>query len=338
MRNQKFVELAKKGVIFENPYTTDSRKEIQRMAQRMAMDAAQMTSPNMGIPVEFGAYIDPEVWDILTAPRNATEVFTRRQKGNWLTPYTRWAFHEPKGLTGPYSDFSDTPNSYTNHVWPLRQQYVFQTNIYYGLREQELMAEAKIDYAAGLQRSAARIIEIDHNKFDLLGVEGMDIYGLLNDPNLPAAIASTAAWDTLEGQDVYKQVQALFAQLTEQSNSLIDNKSELILLVSPAVSVSLGNSNQYNQQAWEHIEKFLPNLRVVVIPELASLPTGEQAFLIAPEVEGQRTADLGYGVLYEASSVVQVKPTKWEQKVWASTYGTIYYQPFAVARMTGVAA
>lgn len=75
-----------------------------------------------------------------------------------------------------------------NPTYPVRQQYVFQTNIRYGDRELDYAAKARLQLAARKQRAAATTIDIAQNKYNLLGVENMEIYGLLNEPNRPAAI------------------------------------------------------------------------------------------------------------------------------------------------------
>lgn len=335
-RDPRFGELAKRGITFHDhvKFILDDKTSMAKIAS----DAALLTPPNAGVPIEFTAFVDAEVWSIQTAARGAKEIWDLRQKGNWLNSHVRWGFHEPAGMTGPFSDRSDAPTTNANHVWPTRQQYIFQTNIGYGLREQELLGEAKISYAASLQRAASEIIEIDHNKFWLLGVDGMEIYGALNDPMNTAAVAATAPFNTLDSVGVYNEVRELFRVLATNSNGIIKNTSNLKLLVSPNVNVDLGASSTYNQTALEMIQKFMPNLEVIVIPELADLPTGDQVFLISSEIRGQRAGDLGYGSLIDFSAVVQTQPTWWVQKAWASTYGFINYYPFAIARMTGVTA
>lgn len=303
---------------------------------QVVFDEVMQTTPNWGVPVELTAIINNETWEILTARRAAREIFNPRQRGSWVTPYEIWAVHEHTGKTGPYSDFANSPTAAPNFNWPRRQQYVFQTNIYYGIREQALYGEARIDWAAAKQRSAAYVIDRDWNKFALLGIDGMEIYGILNDPNLLPALTATAGWNTLDSTGVYNEYRELFRQLATQSGGLITTNSSLKLLVSPSTNVDLGASSNYSVPAIEQIRQFTPNVEIVVVPELEDAAVGGEVLLIASEVEGQRTADLGYSILYEASPVVPQGPTAYEQKIYSSTYGNIYYQEFAVARMTGV--
>lgn len=329
-----------KGIVFKDAqmiYDRNDRSSVNELI--MACDAALQTGANWGVPIEFTYGLSSEVIEILTAPLRAREIFSSPTKfGDWINSHWIFPYEEFAGKTSPYSDFSKTPNSYVNFTFPERRQYIFQTNIYYGRREQDLMAAARINYAASLQRSAANIIDIDANRFWLLGVAGQEIYGLLNDPNLPASIAATAPWETLRADQIQDEVRAMLRQLAVNSNGLITNTDDLVLLVSPELNIALGKSSEFNQTAWDIIKRYMPNVRVVVVPELANLAGGDTAYLIATSVAGRRTADLGYSMLMEASPVVIYNPTAWEQSFWASTYGAIYYYPFAVARMTGVTA
>lgn len=333
-------EYRKRGVIMDGARVVLANDEATRQyqIQQFAYDAALQTAPNAGVPVEFTYFLDPRTFEIPVGPYRAQEVFTVRQFGDWTTSDGIFAYHEVAGKTAPYSDLSNTPEAYANYTWPRAQNYVFQTNIYYGLREQELMGQARINYASSLQRSAYLVIEQDMNKFWLLGIAGMNIYGALNDPNLPNAIATANNWTNpaTAPEVIASDYRLMYQDLAVRSNGFVTQNSPLVLLVSPSVSVGLGANSQYNQTARDLIEKFTPNLTIEVIPELEGLGTGGTAFLIAREIAGQPTADLGASVRFQAGSVVQRHSTLWTQKVWAGTYGALYYFPWGVSRLTGV--
>ena len=57
--------------------------------------------------------------------------------------------------------------------------------------------------------------------------------------------------------------------------------------------------------------------------------------LIAKEILGIPTAQLGFGVKYRAGRVVP-ELSSFKQKISASTYGAVVYYPFAIATMEGV--
>lgn len=311
--------------------------------RRIAQDAALITTPNTLVPVEFTAYIDPMVVEILTAPRNARRLYTEEKKGDWTTSYEKFRVSEMVGGTEEYSDYANGVTSDVNTEWMSRKQYIFQTTITYGDREMDMAAAGRLNLAADKQRAAATKIEIDSNKYYLLGVENQEIYGVLNDPNLPDAITASEGtesgnilWSEKTTKEIYDDVLKLFGQLVSQSSGLIDASSRLILAMSPTMITRLGSATDFNINVKKMLDSYFTQLEIVPIPELASLDGEETLMMIAPDVAGQKTGTLAYGLKMRMGRVIP-DMSSFRQKVVASTYGGIIYQPFAVATMTGVA-
>ena len=309
---------------------------------RIAQDAALITTPNTTVPAELLAYIDPMVIEILTAPRRAREIFGEEKKGDWTTPYMKWRVDEMTGKTEPYSDYANGTTSGVNSEWQTRVQYVFQTSITYGDFEVDMSSTAKVNLAASKQRAAANVIDIDQNRFYLLGVAGKEIYGILNDPNLPAAITAGATgtggstkWADKTTVQIYNDVLALFAQLSEQSSGLIDKDTPLKLCLSPELAVRLGAATDFNVSVLDMMKRYFTRIDIVTVPELHSMTAGETMFLIAPEVNGQRSGTLAFGEKMRAGRVVP-DLSSFRQKFVGTTYGGIVLMPFAFAQMTGM--
>ena len=308
---------------------------------RIAQDAALITTPNTTVPAELLAYIDPMVIEILTAPRRAREIFGEEKKGDWTTPYMKWRVDEMTGKTEPYSDYANGTTSGVNSEWQTRVQYVFQTSITYGDFEVDMSSTAKVNLAASKQRAAANVIDIDQNRFYLLGVAGKEIYGILNDPNLPAAITAGATgtggstkWADKTTVQIYNDVLALFAQLSEQSSGLIDKDTPLKLCLSPELAVRLGAATDFNVSVLDMLKRYFTRIDIVTVPELHSMTAGETMFLIAPEVNGQRSGTLAFGEKMRAGRVVP-DLSSFRQKFVGTTYGGIVLMPFAFGQMTG---
>lgn len=307
--------------------------------QALAQDAAMITSPNAGVPVELTAYIDPMVVEIMTAPRRARAVFGEEKKGSWVSPYAKWRTEEIVGRTTPYSDYANGAASDINVNWLTREQYIFQTSIAYGDLELEMSSAAKIDLAAAKQRAAATAIDIDANRFYLLGVEGRDIYGILNDPNLPDAVTpesvgDSTAWAKKNTTQIYNDVLKLYGELAANSAGLIDMNTPLVLLISPAMNRYLGVATDFNVSVLDMLNKYFGSLRIETLPELTG-EDGETLFLIAPEVAGQASGLLAFGEKMRAGRVIS-DMSSFRQKFAASTYGGIVLRPFAFAQMTGI--
>ena len=281
------------------------------------------------------------VIEILTAPRRAREIFGEEKKGDWTTPYMKWRVDEMTGKTEPYSDYANGTTSGVNSEWQTRVQYVFQTSITYGDFEVDMSSTAKVNLAASKQRAAANVIDIDQNRFYLLGVAGKEIYGILNDPNLPAAITAGATgtggstkWADKTTVQIYNDVLALFAQLSEQSSGLIDKDTPLKLCLSPELAVRLGAATDFNVSVLDMLKRYFTRIDIVTVPELHSMTAGENMFLIAPEVNGQRSGTLAFGEKMRAGRVVP-DLSSFRQKFVGTTYGGIVLMPFAFAQMTG---
>ncbi len=333
-----FEQVAALGFIFPGARMWANKENMSRIAQ----DAALITTPNTTVPAEFLAYIDPMVIEIMTAPRRAREIFNEEKKGDWTTPYAKWRVDEITGSTQPYSDYANGTTSGVNSEWQTRPQYVFQTSITYGDMEVAMSSAAKINLAAAKQRAAARVIDIDANKFYLLGVRGREIYGILNDPNLPASITAAATgagsstkWADKTTQQIYNDILALFAQLTEQSSGLIDKDTPLKLILSPEMSVRLGAATDFNVSVLDMLKKYFSSIQIVTVPELHSATAGETVMLIAPEVAGQKTGLLAFGEKIRAGRIVP-DLSSFRQKYTGTTYGGIVLQPYAFASMTGM--
>lgn len=309
---------------------------------RLARDAALVTTPSTTVPAEFLAYIDPRVIDILTAPRKAREIFTEVKKGDWTTSYAKFRAVEFTGATQPYTDYGQSGMSGVNYDWLTREQYLYQTIIQYGDLEQAVTSAAKITLAADKQRSAANTIDIDANRFYLQGVAGRKIYGLLNEPTLsapmtpaPSGTGDSVEWADKSTQQIYNDIRALFGRLVAQSRGWIDQSTPLVLALSPDLSVELGKATDYNVSVQDMLDKFFRNLAIVTLPELSSATTGETMMMIAREVNGTKTAELGYSEKLRAGRVIP-DLSSFSQKWTAGTYGAIVYLPFAVAQMRGM--
>lgn len=326
-----------KGFVFPQAKNFITEKNKAYLAQ----DAAMQTAPNGGIPHVFTSFIDPRVIEILTAPRNSREVFSEVKKGEWTDSHAQFSVIEMVGGTTPYTDFGNGGNSDVNTNFPAREQHIFQTTIRIGEREQATSARALIDLASNKQRAAATTLEIDANRFNLLGVANKEIYGLLNEPNLPAAIVPTptagnsTSWTDKTTKEIYKDIIDLFGEQVKNSGGLINANSELTLICSPNSSVQLATSTDYNISVMDMLNNFFTRLTVVQLPELSTYGSGDLVYMVAKEVSGYATGEFGFSEKMRAFPIVR-QTSSWEQKYASTTYGCILYYSFAVQSMAGV--
>ncbi|MDU7377836.1 MAG: DUF2184 domain-containing protein [Enterobacteriaceae bacterium] len=310
---------------------------------QILQDAALITQANSTVPAELLAYIDPTVIEIMTAPRNARELYSEEKRGDWTTPYFKWRADEITGNTAAYSDFGQFGVAGVNNEWHTREQYRFQTIIQYGDLEQDMASQVKINLAAAKQRAAATTIDIDANKFYLLGVSGKEIYGVLNDPNLPAAVSpisvgGVTAWSGKDAIARYNDVIKLFTTLVNQLNGLVDEKSKLKIATSPGTRSLLAAPTALGLTTMKMLEDYFPNAEFVSLPQLGAAyapSASETLMIIAPEVLGNQTGLLGFGEKIRMGRIVP-ELSSFAQKVTGTTYGGVIRVPAAVAQMTGI--
>ncbi len=329
------LKMRDKGFVFDSARDFITDKTMDRLAQD-----AMVTSPNSGVPYIFTAYVDPEVVRILTAPTNAREIFGETKKGDWTTSSAIFKAVEAVGETTPYSDFGNGATADINVVYPERDNYVFQTNVRYGEREEAIMGRAALNLASEKQRSAANIINIDFNKFYCLGVAGKRIYGLLNDPNLPADISpatvrsTVTLWSDKTTTEIYDDAIAIFKKLAENSQGRITPDSDLVFAAPPGVMVMLAKTTEFGISVLDMLRKYFRNISFVTLPELYANSTNT-VFMAARTVGGSPVAQLGYSDKMRAHRLVP-KASSYEQKFSAGTYGAIVLRPFAIQMMSGV--
>ena len=174
------------------PYTVkDGRITVDYAAasRQLAMDSAASTAPNIGAPAALYTYIDPRIVQVLFGVTNASKFFAPNKVGSWEQDFATFEVEEIEGNVTAYNDYADGVTTDVNYNFPSRQIYRYQTTIKYGDLESDKASAAKIPLVSRKQFAAAEIIARAENKFQMYGVKGIQSYGMLNDPNLPASIS-----------------------------------------------------------------------------------------------------------------------------------------------------
>lgn len=302
---------------------------------QLAMDAQPglVTQSNAGIPAFLTTFIDPKVIEVLVAPMAAARILGETKKGDWTTAVGIFPVIESTGEVSNYGDWNNNGSTEANLNFPQRQSLHYQTITQYGEKEMAIAGLAKIDWVSRLDISAALVLNKYQNLTYFFGVAGLQNYGLLNDPSLPAPITTTLNWLTnagANGATVYADVARLFGQLMSQTNGLVDQNTSMVLAMSPALSVAMTMTNTYNINVTDQLKKNFPNLRLEVAPEY-STPAGQLVQLIVTSMEGQETATAAYTEKMRVHNTV-VELSAWKKKKSQGTWGTIIFRPFLIAQ------
>lgn len=324
---------------------------------RMAQDAlpAIITTSNSAVPAFLTTLIDPKVFKILFAPNRAAVILGENRKGTWLDETAMFPTVEHTGEVSSYGDFAENGRTGVNTNWPQRQAYLFQTIKEYGDRELERAGLAKINWVSEIDVAAATVVNKFANLTYFFGVQGLQNYGLLNDPALTASLTPApkagggVKWFTTGGSinatanEVFNDIQALFYQLILQTAGLVEADSKMVLAMSPQSEVALTATNSFNVNVFDLLKKNFPNIRfetavqygVISTANPQGQATGNLVQLIAEDIEGQDTGYCSFNEKMYAQPIVR-QLSSYRQKVVAGTWGAILRQPFAITSMLGV--
>jgi hypothetical protein len=314
-------------------------------AKFLAMDAQPtlITASNSGILALLSTYVEPKVIEVLLAPMKAAQIVGDEvKKGDWITTSAEFPVVEVTGEVSSYGDYANNGRAGANVNWIARQPYTYQTFTEWGEQELERMGLAKLDWAGQQNRASVITLNKLQNSTYFLGVTGLKLYGLLNDPSLTAPIspltkaAGGTSWANGVALEIYNDILALYQQLVSQSNGLLDISEDtpMTLALSASSSTNLRKTNQYNVNVLDQLKANFPALKIVTAPEYATT-SGNLVQLIVDEMEGQRTASVAFTEKLRAHPMI-VHESSFRQKKSQGTWGCIIFRPFLIAQMLGV--
>ena len=300
-----------------------------------------ITTSNSGIPAFLSTFVDPKLIEVLVSPMKAVEIVGQEvKKGDWTTETAMFSMIESTGQTTAYGDYNETGSTGINANFPQRQSFHYQTITQWGEKELERAGLAKIDFANRLNIASALTLNKFQNKAYFNGISGLQNYGLLNDPQLNAAIVPTTkaatgtSWTVATALEILADIQKLFKQLQAQSGGLIELDTKMTLAMSPSSEVYLTNTTIYNVSVADILKKNFPGMTVKTAPDYTT-GSGELLQLIVDEYEGQRTAECAFTEKMRAHPVV-IGSSSFRQKKSQGVWGTIIYRPMFIAQMLGV--
>ena len=348
------------GAIFENVrmFIPDGWKHDFDLAMDQggfAMDAQPQltTSQNTGIPVWLSTMIDPTVYEILFSPLRAADILGEVKKGDWTLNSVMFPTAEHTGEVSSYDDYSNNGTVNTNLNFPSRQPYLYQTILQYGDRELDVAGLAKINWVSELNAAAAWALNRYQNQTYFFGVAGLQNYGILNDPNLTAALTPgpkaygnnlwiTNGIVTATPNEIFLDIQALVIQLILQSGGNINQESEFVLALSPISKAAITAVNSFDVNVSDLMKQF-PNIRIIdAIQYQAQSSSNPQGVvggnfmqLICTTVRGQKTGFCAFNEKMRAHRLIP-DLSSWKQKLSGGSMGSIIRQPFAICSMLGI--
>lgn len=320
-------------------------EDLSRLALAMDSQPASITTANAGVPSFLLNYVDPEVVRILQAPNEGADILGEKKLGDWTSATVFFPVVENTGMVATYGDENEGAMSDVNLNYPQRQAYKFQTVIKYGDLESDIAAEAKISIVTEKQTSAASTLDKFMDYTYHFGVAGLQNYGLLNDPNLPAALTATTKTSTggttwgstgafASPNEIFNDFQILFNDLVTRSNGRIKSKDELTFACSPSREAALLSTNAFGLSAMKLLKDAFPNLKVKSSARY-TVSSVEHVQLIADKFDAKQSGYCAFTVKMRDHRVVPGL-SSFKQKKTAGSLGAIIRYPIAFAQMTGL--
>jgi hypothetical protein len=322
----------------------------------LAADAqpALMAPASAGVPIMLTTTIDPNVIEVMFSPTNGERIYSSVKRGTWLDDVILFPVIEHAGEVSSYGDYNQNGNANVNMSFPARQNYLYQTRKDFGDREIERAGLARINLVAEKDKAAANVMNRFANLISFYGVAGLQNYGALNDPLLPAPItpatktAGGVSWFTAGGapnatpNEVYNDILTLFTKLVTQTSGLITGEDQLVLALAPGLLPALNFANSFGVSTRKLLKENYPNITfesaVQYGVQSAANPQGVAAGnviqLFARTIDGQEVVFSAFSERMRTFPIVRGE-SSYAQKVAGGAWGTVIRYPLAFAQMIG---
>lgn len=313
-----------------------------------------LTTPNVNMPAGILTKISPYIVSIITRKRTADEVVGRRMKVlDWEQEDLLMPIVEQKGETANYSDFGNPPTASMNPTYIYAGHQRISIDVVNGRLKNAQLAQSRINGEAYNMSTALEKLAISFNNIAFNGVPGIPegskypIYGILNNPDLPAYQAADTTTTNATFETFYKDVVNLINDVIAQSKGHVTPDSRMVLALSNKRAGLLSLLNQIgNKTVKAAIAESYPNLKWVLSPELDGAYTGglDVMYLRAESLDETRvkeeglqadtlvdSAILGFSELARAGAI-ETHSNYTSQTMSSGTVGAIVSRPFMFAR------
>lgn len=302
-----------------------------------------LTTANNGIPAQFTTLVDPELIKILVAPVRAAEIYGEMQRGTWIDKTMMFKVEEYAGSVSAYGDFNTNGRANININYPQRQQFIYESSAEWGDQEQSTDSLIGINTATEKRNAVALLFAKTQNRIYFYGIQGLQTYGTLTDPNLPSPIQPTQkasgsySWEDATPLEIYNDVLMLVKNLMNRTKGILtsmDYSDTMTLAVSSNSLAMLSKANDFGLLPETLIQKRFPNMRIMSAPEL-STEAGELVQLFIDSYLGTRTFTCGFSEKFRSHGIVR-QFKSFHETFSQGSWGSLLKRPILVTQMLGV--
>lgn len=304
------------------------------------MDAAPnaITEPSNVTPIQFAQFWLESPIKIITRGRTLDKTVGRTMVGTWETEQIVATILERLGQPGLYGDFTKAPLANWNINFETRDNVRFEMGVEIGKLEEARASQMRMNSYAMKRDAMAEAFAILQNNVGWFGFRSTSpnfpgtskkIYGLLNDPNVSAAISlSNASWVGDSMDTICTDIQSMVTKAVSDLQGHYDPEVDSATLALPITAYTqLGVINTYGISTRDWLAKTYPKIRIVSCPELVgAISSADAALFIVDKVVGDTTVQQ---LVTSALRLVGVQPlAKGFYEVYScSTAGSLVRYP-----------
>lgn len=298
------------------------------------------TVPSVGTPVQFAQFWLEKPIRILTRARTLDKVVGRTVVGTWEIEQIVATILSRMGQPSLYGDFTKAPLANWNVNFETRDNVRFEMGVQVGKLEEARASQMRLNSYAMKREAMAEAFSILENNVGWFGFRNTSlnfpgtskkVYGLLNDPNLEAALPiGVASWEGATMDAMCTDIQAMVTKAVKDLNGHYDPETDTATLALPiAAYTQLGKINTYGISVRDWMTKTYPKVRIVSCPELTGAISAADAALFVVDKVADDTAV--QQLLTSAMRLVGVQPqAKGFYEVYScSTAGSLVRYPLA---------
>lgn len=250
----------------------------------------------------------------------------------------------PVGKAELYGDYSNIPLA--NYVSDLETRGIvrFEQGFHVGRLEEARQGAEGFDAAAEKRNAATESLEESRERLGWYGFTAPNtrVFGLLNDPNLPAYETGTD-WTTGTFEDITGDIADMVSALETSSGGRINDESQLTLVLPMGYRryLNVSSTTARGDTVKEWMDANYPNIRLIFAPEFVGANGGANvAYMFADNVDVEDDA--------LSATIIQIVPVKYQllgsenqikgylEDATNATAGVIVARPWAVTRWTGI--
>ncbi len=348
-------DLARIGIVFDHATVREQVGHLYAGATgQPSMDTVFVppaTAASMPTPIQFLQTWLPGFVKVLTAARKIDDIVGIKTVGSWEDQEIVQGIVEPAATATEYGDFTNIPLASWNTNFERRTIVRGELGMSVGLLEEGRASAMRLNSAETKRQGAAVGLEILRNAIGFYGWNAGNnrTFGFLNDPALPAFIASSVAggWAGTSGnfQGITGDIRMAIVQLRTQSQDQIDPEKVAMTLALPTNKVDLLSvTTDFGVSVRDWIEQTYSKIRITSAPELMDGDgTDDVFYLFAEEIDSSVDGSTDGGETF--AQLVQTKFNTLGVEKRAKSYvedysngtaGVLCKRPWAVVRVKGI--